>query len=573
MQKFVLRAAVMTALLLVTVASVPALAQTALDKARRAVAEDDYTSAARLYEDAVRESPTDVDILLEAGDVNLELERYGAARALFERAADIDKKNQRANRGFAAALSALGEHPRAIEAVRRALKQDEKSLENNLALVKAYIDAGPDSTNRAELVAISTREKFPKASEPYVALGDLYFARGVYELAINQYEEALKLDTSLIEPRVRLGRAYREMAKRATTREEANEFYNKALQEFNRVTVSAPKLARPWYEQGEIFLLAEKFQEAGQSFEVYTKLRPEDPRGYVMLGRAAYGGNFFQVAVAPLEKVLAATDSISQTFAGQARAMLAKSYYAAKDYPKAAQMYALLPDTALNAEALKLFGSSLMLSGDTARALDVYRKLVASNPTDCELSSSLGNQLYKTKRYQEAIDVFTKRMVSCPTEPMATPLLYIGLSNYTLKKYDSAISAFSRSIAADSSQALPYYWLMNSFATTKQMGKAAGVARGFVQRGFEKTNPDWVATAYFFMGVDAFSSKKYKEAIDYFDQAIKLKPDYVMAYLYTAFSYQSLTDKENACKYYKLTLKYDPSNADAKKNMKALGCE
>jgi hypothetical protein len=33
-----------------------------------------------------------------------------------------------------------------------------------------------------------------------------------------------------------------------------------------------------------------------------------------------------------------------------------------------------------------------------------------------------------------------------------------------------------------------------------------------------------------------------------------------------------MNDKDNACKYYHLTLKYDPSSPEAKKYLKQIGC-
>lgn len=555
-----------------------AAAQSPLDQARQAVTDGDITAAARFYDQAVKEAPKDRDVLVEAGDVNMELERYNVARQLFERAVEVERKDAEANRKLALALSALGDHDRALETVRQALKYDEEAMANFLALTEVYIAIGKDSLSRAELTAMAARNKFPEAAEPYLSLGDLYFARGVYELAMSQYEEAIKRNPSLVEPRVSLGRAYREMARRSTDPAERNEYYNKALQEFNRVTSLNPKIARPWYEQGEIFLLAERFNDAGTSFENYTKLRPEDPRGDLMLARAAFGGNFYAQAVPALERMLTKSDSLTSLYHDQARQMLAKSYVAVKDWSKAVAMYKLVPDTAMDNEATQFYGAALINMGDTTAALDVYTRLVDRNPKDCETSLQLGNLLYKMKRYDQVVDVFTRRIASCPEQPSATPYLFIGLSQFSQKRYDEAIAAFTSSVAADSTASTAfqaYYWMMNASAAKKDWAKAAEIARVMDRRGFasDAANAQGMASAYFFGGLDAFQSKKYKETIEYMEKATKLKPDYGDAYLYAGFAYHSLTDKDNACKYYKLALRYSPNNKDAQKNLKTLGCE
>lgn len=576
MQYFPNRAAWIAVLFLVAVfAPLSSFAQgSARARAQAAVADSNYTEAARLYDEAVKESPKDKSTYIEAGDVSMELDRYSNALGFYSHATDLDGKDPVALRKLGLAYSALGDHPKAIEAIRKAMKYDDGSVDSYLALGNAYINAGKDSLNNAELTLISAGQKYPKSAEILVALGDLYFARGIYELAMTKYEEALQKDPNLIEPRVRLGRSDRELAKRAATLDEANVYYNKALTEFNTVTAKAPKNARAWYEQGDILILAKEYEKAGQTFTQYVKLRPEDPRGDIMLGTAAFEGKFYPLAIEPLERILAKSDSVSRAFQPQARAMLAKSYYAAKDYAKAREMYALLPDGTLDEENTKLYGSSILLSGgDTTKALAIYKKMVDAHPQDCSLSMGFGNLLYTMKRWDDVIDVFTKRMASCPAEPKGTPYLYIGLANYTQKRYDQAIQALTSATEADSSMVQAYYWLMNAYATNKQFDKAADVAHQMIARGFEKSNPKEVATAYFFLGKAKFDAKDYKGAADEFEQSTKLNPDYTQAYLFTAFSYQFLGDKDNTCKYYRIVLKNDPQNADAKKNMKALGCQ
>lgn len=557
---------------LVLLLTLPAAAQSAREKAQAAVKDGDFTTAARLYEEAIRESPKNEDVLVEAGDVNMELERYTNARDLYRRALDMESGDEQVQRKFGLALSATGEHKQALEVLAKVLKNEE-SLENYLAVGNAYLVAGKDSLSKAELTFQMAQRKYPKSAEVAVALGDLYFAREIYELAMSKYEEALTLDQNLIEPRVRLGRSYRELAKRSATLEEANEFYNKSLLEFNRVTGLAPRNARAWYEQGEIFLLANQHEKAGTSFQEYVALRPEDPRGDIMLARSAFEGRFYPLAITPLERIVGRQDDISRAFADSARMMLAKSYYASKDYVKARESYALVRPAALDLESTKFYASSLLLSGgDTLRALEIYRKLIETNPTDCELSGSIGGLLYTMKRYDDVIDIFTRRIANCPDQPTSSAYLYIGLSHFTQNRLDAAVEALNKAVAADTMSVQAQFWLMNAYAKKEDFIKAGEIGRQMAARGLDKTNPKEVANGYFFAGTERFKAKDYKGAIAQYDKALKLNPEYTQAYLYTAFSYQYENDKDSACKNYRQALKYDPKNADIRKNMKQVGC-
>ncbi|MBS1912470.1 MAG: tetratricopeptide repeat protein [Bacteroidetes bacterium] len=553
--------------------TIAASAQSVRDSAKTAAANGDYTGAASLYEQALKASPKDKDVLVEAADVDMELDRFAAARDLYARARDVDSRDQVLTRKYVEALTAVGDHPKAVATMLAAVK-DNASMENYLALGQAQLAGGKDSISRAELTFQTASQKYPNSAEVAVALGDLYFARDIFELAQQKYEEAIKINPNLIESRIRLGRAYREQARREDDSARINDLYNKSLLEFNRVTALAPRQPRPWLEQGEIFMLAHLYEKAGRSFQQYVELRPDDPRGDVLLARAAFGGNFYVQAIPPLERILAKNDSVSKAFADHARYMLGKSYYASKEYVKAREAYALVSDSLFNTEGRKLYISSIMQSGgDTNKAVDMYRKLVADNPKDCDMSLSLGGLLYSMKRYDEVISVFTTRMTNCPDAPKTNPYLYIGLAYFTQNKYDQTVEALNNSIAADSTNAQAYYWLMNAYAKKEQYVKAGDLARVMVARGMDKTNPKEVATGYFFAGADRFKAKDYRGALTEFEKVIKLSPENAQAYLYMAYSYQLSKDKDNACRSYKLALKYDPKNAEALKNMKALGCD
>lgn len=547
-------------------------AQTAWEQAKAAAVKGDLVAAAGLYEKAIAESPKNKDLLVEAGDVYNDLEKHDRARDLYASAHDLDSRDQGLTRKYAAALSATNDCTRAAALLVK-LVRDEGSLENYLALGQIYIACGKDSLARAELTLQTASQKYPKSADVAVALGDLYFAREVYELAQTKYEDALAIDDKLIEPRIRLGRSYRELAKRAPSDAEANDLYNKALLEFNRATAMAPRQPRPWLEQGEIFMLAHLYEKAGQSFTEYVNLRSDDPRGYLMLARAAYDGHFYVQAISPLEWIVARTDDFTKPLLDRARFMLGKSYYANKDYAKARAMYESANDSVFDADGRKLYASSLLLSGgDTTKAADLYRRLIEADPSDCSLSMGLGSLMYSRKQYDEVIDIYTKRLATCPNEPKATPYLYIGLSHFAKGRYDEAVTALENSVAADSSSAQAFYWLMNVYAKKEQYGKAADIARVMAARGMDKTNAKEVATGYFFGGVERFKAKDYRGALAEFERVIRLNSENAQAYLYSAFSYQLLNDKENACKFYRLTLKYDPKNADAQKNLKAVGC-
>jgi tetratricopeptide (TPR) repeat protein len=533
-----------------------------------------YLGADQLLTQALASSPDDVGLLVAAGDIKMKLEAYPQAVGLFSRAYESRKKDGVIARKYGEALSQAGNCSEAIKILLSARKLND-TPESWAALGDAYLMCGSDSSTRAELTFQEADNKFPKNAGITVALGDLYYSRKIYELAQAKYEEALVIDPALIEPRIRLGRSYRAQGAQEETLEAAQPWYQKAVFEFNNVTARAPREPQPWREQGEILIFAGEYEKAMQSLTTYQSLRPDDPRGDTLLARAAYLGTYYLQAIPALERILARTDSVSLAYHPQARLMLGKSYYADKKYDLARKEYEMVPDSSLGIEGTKLYASALMLSGDdTSRALTLYKKMSDANPGDCELSGQLGSMLYSTGRYNDAIDVWSKRMTSCPGNDVGTAYFYIGLSQFALKRYDKAVDALKSCIAADTSVEQAYYWLLNAYGAKKDFARGADVARLMEERDFQVSHPRWIATAWYFAGIAQFQAKKFKEAVPLFERGVKADPSFTENYLYIAFSYQSINDKDNACKYYNQVIRMGGENVKiARDNMKSLGCK
>lgn len=537
----------------------------------------DFVKADSLFDLALQANPNDKDLMIDAGVAAVEIERFDKAAGLFARVYDDNRKNAKVNRYYGIALSNLGQCQRSIEMIRNAVQIDKGELDSYIALGNAYILCGKDSLAGAELAFLTADKKYPKNAQIAVALGDLYFAREIYELAEAKYDEALTIDPALIEPRIRRARIYRMYARLSPTVDSANTWYQKALFEFNNVTGRAPRQPRPWLEQGEILMLAQLWQEATQSFYVYQRLRPDDVRADTLLASASISGNYFEQAIPPLQRILNKNDSASLKYAARARVLLGKSYYAMKNYDSAVLVYSQVPETELDKEALQIYVAALgqrQTAADSLKALNIYKQLVARDPSDCSMSLALGSRLFQSKRYDEAIDVLSQRLKSCPNDQAGVVYYFIGLSQYQMKRYDRAAEAFQSAIHAEDTAVSYYQWLLNSYATGKKFSKAGEVAAMLTSKGLDKSQSELMATAYFYSAYDRFNAKKYKDAIAQLDRALRYNPNYSQAALLTAYSYQYLSDTDNACKYYKIVKRLGGDNAkSADENMKKLGCK
>lgn len=557
-----------------------------LDKARVEYGNQNYLDAARYYKEALKTSPDDKLILTEAGDTYMALEYYDTAVQYYRRAYDKDNKSGEINRKLGLALSLVGEQDESIEKLRRAFKFENKSLESRLALAQGLLRAGPDSMSQAELLIINTDDEFPNTSQVKTALGDLYFGRGIWELAEMNYTQAIELDEALVEPRVQLGETYIARAKRdATTQDELEDYYFKALEQFNKVTKLDPKNAPAWRRQGEIFGLADKYAEAIASYQQYIRLRPDDPRGPLALADLwSEAGNPAQ-AMESAEQILRNTDEASVSYAPKARLLIARGYYlkgqlaknndnqdsAAMMYREAANAYSQVVDSVKDINDYIYHGTAMLWGGDTARGIAAWKGIIDAFPDSCSVTYTVASSLFSMARYDDAIDMLTRRMAVCPGSEMNSYLL-IGSSYLRQERGDEAAAAFGRMIATDSTNIDGYYWLMNTLAAQKKTESIPALFEAMQRNVPADGDPDKMAAVYYFNGVANYNSKDYKAAIASFEKAVEIKSDYTQAYLYMAVCYHTLKDKGKACENYRKTLQYDPENATAKKNLQSLGC-
>lgn len=82
-------------------------------------------------------------------------------------------------------------------------------------------------------------------------------------------------------------------------------------------------------------------------------------------------------------------------------------------------------------------------------------------------------------------------------------------------------------------------------------------------------NPNY-AVAYNNRGNAYSDLRKYERAIQDFDKAIELKPNYEYAYYWRGWVYEKMKEYKKALEDYNKALKFDPNNKDAKKGIKRL---
>jgi tetratricopeptide (TPR) repeat protein len=554
---------------------VTGFAQSNIDKAKQFVAERDYLKAYDYALPAVKDAPKNSDVLLLAGEIYLEMEKADSAVQFIAKAVDIDDKTS-VMRKYAKALARAGKFEEAVKIAKKAIKKDEKDAYNQLALADVYLKA--DSLKQAEMTIIVAKDLNKKIPDGFVALGDLYYAQRVYELARMNYEEALLLDSNLLDARIKLATSYYKLANAEPDKDLSNELFGRSLREWNRITKEDPKNASAFYEQGKIFYLADKFGEAAKSFYQYTLLRPEGWLGMWYLAQSSFKIGQYDSAIKQLEIVKIKIDTVKE----RATLMLAQSQFELKKYKESAANFAEAQKFSATNPAIKIdaldmerWGRAAILSGDTATALQNFKTVIDnSDGKKCSLMYSYAFLLKEKKMYAESIQIYRKRIAACNDSMSIKARLFIGLNFYSDNKPDSAIIALKEFIQLDPNSMYGRIMLSNSFTALKLADSSKKTLVEALEVG--KQNPatskkdlENVLSELCRIYLDA---KDYANLLKYAKTWSEINTESATAYIYIAVGYQGNADKENACKNYREVLKRDKENKVAKQNMKALGC-
>lgn len=555
--------------------TMPALSQTSLERAKELTNGGDYVGAASFARAAVVEDPDDTDALSLAARIYLELENADSAIVYSQRAFNEDDDDAAIVRLHATALVAGKRFGDAITILRKQIKRKDE-VETSLLLVDALI--GADSISTAELIAKTATTKHSKSADAYMALGNLYFnykPQPVFDLAKLNYEEAIKLNPSLVQAHFNLAQSYWRLANRESDQELANELFKRCLLEWGEVAKLDPKNARAYFEQGKILYLSKRYKDAIQPLKLYRDLRPTgtgNPLASWYLGNSLFENRLCDEAKVHLDDAAAQIDSVR----GKASLLMARCAFFTKAWPATAQRY----EVAANANLLEpqdfwFYGTSLVLTGDTAKAIAMMDKGAELDPKQCMLMFRFGLLLQSKQQNARSSAIFKQRLANCSDSNDAKILLFIGNNFFADSLVDSATTFYTRALEKEPNN--PYFLTrvaevsivrgdLLSAVTTLEKAATLGIAAG---------TPDQLRTAEQALirlcGL-YLQSKEWSSIIATAKRVTEANPKSVPGWLYLGVGQQGNGNTGEACKAYKETLKLDPNSKPAKENLKALGC-
>lgn len=563
-----MRFTIIITLMLLFIAS--SQAQVSKETLRLNVSTKNFEAALNELPQVLAQHPDDFEVLMLAGDIYMEYEKYKDAANMYDRASRENRRSSDAKLKHAKALSLSGDVRKALETINDAIKRDEKNLDLTLELANIYLRA--DSLSQAELVITRAREMDRKSPLPYIALGDLYYRQRIFELARVNYEEALNIDQNNLDAREKLATSYFWLANREADNELASVLFTRSLEEWNKVTRQDPNNARAFYEQGRIFFWASQFDKAAPSLSRYVQLRPSSSEARWMLAQSFEKIARYDSALYHLEIVVNEIDSVKM----KAQVLLARCYFDLSEYDKAIKTFtALDKDTTLEIVDYQRWGQAKFLTQDTLGALNVWEKSVKLSPeSNCKIMDQMGFIYQRVQQYQKAIDILNLRtsLDVCNDGRENIVHYLIGQSYLLSDRPTEAIEPLKKSISMDSTFLFARLSLADALSSTQDFTNAVHEFDAVIELGRQdpEKNSFVLVQAFNKLSGMYMEQKKFNDVIKVAERWATVTENEPFPYLYLAIAYHNLGNGKSACNNYRRVLRIDPKNQTASKNLKML---
>lgn len=588
--------------ILLFVVGLNAYSQTSYAQIEELVKQSKYFEASKLVPEFSAENKKDFKSQLLCGDVFYNLEEYEKALEYYKKAESIDNSKYQTLYRVGRTLHRLGKQGEAFKYLDDAIDEidDKKAIEPYLE----YADAKLRDKNimEAETWINRAKDKNDKDSRVYLAFGDMYFSQGIYQLAIDNYLIALKYDEKNIQARSNLAESYYWQANREVESDLSNQYFKKALIEYDKVAELDPFNAKAFYQTGKVLFWASRFEDAAPKLNRAVQLNPENKLARWMLAQSLTDLNRCDSAAQHLEWVSQNIDSVKV----KAQLLLARCYFTNQEYAKSMEQFEKIKkDTSLSTIDLKRFGNAAILNEDTTKAVSIFEEAIATDPENtCDLMMLLGQLYYVKKDYDNAIGKFGKRLTTeACTEGKEKVAYFLGLSylfsanskvldnaNAVAKdstskekiiRLNKAKEYFTQAISLDSNDLKSMVYMGDVFADLGDKEKAGKQYELVIEKATKNLTeyaPQLRQALAKLCGM-YYEMKKYDEVVKYGTIWAEAQADVEYGPLYVAIAYQNMyvasqsdADKAKACEWYNKVLKVNPNNSTAKKNLGLIGC-
>lgn len=487
------------------------------------------------------------------GEVLKRQGKCAEAIPLFKRATELNRKFPEAQLALGDCLVETKQQDQAVQVYSDGLKWGGKWGPRFLVGL-GNEEASRDSLRDAGIYFTRAREQAPNDPSVRKALGDFYYGRGTWALAILEYQAAMALDTADVELHYNLAQAL-YFDKR----------YNDALTEYQTAVTSDPDFAPAQLGLGNLLYLSgaadpKRYLEARAPLEAYTKLQPQDPKGWSLLGRVYFNLKMHDESMAAMAKAQQLGDRSKEMYT-----QLGRMYAERKEWQQALDAFAKGDP---GPKEKLIVAQMYAFTQQPARAESVYKSVIDADSTtgDARFAmNELGKLRFAQKDWPGSLALFQRRIALDPSNGEA--YYYSGLSYKQLGQLPEAARSLEQATAIDTSKADRFFWLGVVYDQQKRTPEA--------RTAFEKAvaldpNGKLSAKAWSQIGFYRLLDKDWNGAVQDLEHATQIDPQDVQSWVWLGQANQNAGNRTKAMEAYRRALDINPSQADALKGVKML---
>ncbi|WP_460968913.1 tetratricopeptide repeat protein [Spirosoma migulaei] len=535
-----------------------------LQTALQDVEAERYTKAEQTLTKLATSSPT-AENQFYLGYYYLRSGQPDKAKAIFEKGAAADAKNQLNNVGLAGVALAKKDRSTAKSLIDNAVAQTKSKDEAVLIRAGEMYTLSDQTNDPAEALRLLTlaQEKDKKGEhkdEIEMLMGDAYFLKNDGGNAITKYENALAAKPTLAEANYKIGRLYL----RGKNYAKAQEFFKLAIQ-------NDPEFSPTYRAYADALANSRAYKAAATNYELFIqKSGTTDPELLLDVARYKFLAQDYQGAVTYLDQLKGKINNpIIDRMYGWAYSALGKNQEAVEAlnrFISTAPQKVMVDDYKYLGRAQAKLGTP---EGDSLGIMNLEK--AAPQDTTENLYREIAKTYYDDKKYDKAAEYYAKTIKN-DKKPLNNDYLFNGLANYQygfrvgrdttaapmdtaqirigrqtyFLRADSAFAQMAQQVEKTAGETYPlaYYYRGQStyYAYPSAISLSTGAAVPFYEKFIELANAE----------TDAAKKQSYQKNL-------------ITSYKFLASYNLAKKDDAKAKEYFNKVLELDPNDADVKK--------
>ncbi|MTJ21899.1 tetratricopeptide repeat protein [Dolichospermum sp. UHCC 0352] len=385
---------------------------------------EEYKQAIADYNQAIQLDHNDALYYNSRGIAYGQLEEYKQAIADYTQAIQLDPKDAIYYSLRGSIYSNLKDYKQAISDLTETIRRDPK----NAPYTMQGLRYSEFKDNKGLLSGYTGL-----MSKAYATRGVTYYELKEYKLAIDDYTQAIKIDSQNAEYYAFRGGIYSFLKE-----------YKQAIDDLTQAIKIDPKKATYYDLRGKTYLQLKDYKQAIDDYTQAIQLDSKKATYYGSRGFAYFQLKDYKQAIDDWNQVIKIDPENGIYYGSRGDA-----YFQLKDYKQAINDYTqaikLKPDLTL---AYSAMGNAYLQLKDYKQAINDYTQAIKLDPKNADYYYSRGFANYKFKDYKQAISDWTQTIKFKPEFPDSYTNL--GIVHYEMGEVETAINYWRNAIKINS---------------------------------------------------------------------------------------------------------------------------